>query len=255
LIVAKAKAKTIQDKYVLASNAPVEPLSAEQDAELIGAEKTLLVANSKVQELSASLNSLIGLPEDTELDLVAPTPFAEAVSLAVATNQAMATNPEVVEAEQTAIKARAGRKLAKLDYVPDVAVLGGYAYQTAVPLLPNDFSYVGVMATFTIFDSGKREHTLKMRDAQVEMAELAVVLTKAKVAATVKTSYFEMERSRLLSQLSQRIVSSSLVVNAAYQANSSEVIETRAKSEADMFGAELSYREAYARLKTLMGDN
>jgi outer membrane protein len=254
LIVARMKTKSIQDKYLIASNAPPPRLSAEQEAEMIGAEKTLVIANSKVQELSATLNGLIGFPVDTELDLVAPTPFGEGVSLAEATEKAMATNPEVVEAEQTAIKARAGRKLAKLDYIPDVAVLGGYAYQTAVPLLPNDFSYVGVMATFTVFDSGKREHTLKMRNAQVEMAELAVVLTKAKVAASVKTSYFEMDRSRALSQLSQRIVSSSLVVNAGYQPNSSEVIEVRAKLEADMFQAELAYREAFARLKTLMGD-
>lgn len=254
LIVARVKGRTIQDKYLIASNSRAPQLSAVQEAELIGAEKTLVLANSKVQELSASLNGLIGLPEETELDLVAPQPFVEEVSLAEATQKAMMTNPEVVEAEQTAIKARAGRRLAKLDYVPDVAVLGGYAYQTAVPLLPSDFSYVGVMATYTIFDSGKREHTVKMRNAQVEAAELAVVLTKAKVAASIKTSYFEMDRSRMLSQLSQRMVSTSRVVNAGYQPNSSEVLEARARVEAEMFQAELACRLAFARLKTLMGD-
>jgi outer membrane protein TolC len=255
LIVARVKAKTIQDKYLIASNSSAPRLSAEQEAELIGAEKTLVLANSKVQELSVSLNGLIGLPEETELELVAPPPVVEEVSLAEATQKAMMTNPEVVEAEQTAIKARAGRRLAKLDYVPDVVVLGGYVYQqNVVPLLPQDFTYIGVMATFTIFDGGKREHTVKMRNAQVEAAELAVVLTKAKVAASVKTSYFEMNRSRTLSELSHRMISTSLVVNAAYRPNSSEVIETRARLETEMFQAELAYREAFARLKTLMGD-
>jgi outer membrane protein TolC len=159
-----------------------------------------------------------------------------------------------VEAEQTAIKARAGRNLARLEYVSDVVVLGGYSHQNMIPLLPGDFRYIGVMATYTVFDSGKREHTVKMRNAQVEAAELAVQLTKAKVAAGVKTSYFEMDRSRTLSQLSQRMVSASRVVNAGYQADGSEVKEERARLEAEMFQAELTYREAFARLMNFMGD-
>ncbi|HSB29662.1 MAG TPA: hypothetical protein VLE19_17475, partial [Pyrinomonadaceae bacterium] len=100
---------------------------------------------------------------------------------------------------------------------------------------------------------GKREHTVKMRNAQVEAAELAVVLTKAKVAASVKTSYLEMDRSRLLSQVSQRMISTSQVVNADYHANAPEGREVRASLEAEMFRAELAYREALARLKGLMG--
>jgi len=49
-------------------------------------------------------------------------------------------------------------------------VLGGYAYQAnLMPLLPRDFSFIGAMATYSIFDGGKREHTLKQRNAQVEM--------------------------------------------------------------------------------------
>lgn len=255
LIVAQVETTKVQDKYLIASNSPVHPLSAEQEAEMIGAEKTLALANSKVQELSASLSGLVGLPEETELRLVPPAPLVEGVSLAEATQKAMITNTEVVEAEQTAIKARAGRKLAKLEYVPDVVVLGGYSHQNMFPLLPRDFSYIGVMATYTVFDSGKREHTVKMRNAQVEAAELGVQLTKAKVAASVKTSYLEMDRSRALSQLSQRMVSAARVVNAGYQADSSEVKVAKARLEAEMFQAELAYREAFARLKTLMGDH
>ena len=109
------------------------------------------------------------------------------------------------------------------------------------------------MATYSIFDGGKRQHTVKMRNAQVEAAELAVVLTKAKVAGAVKTSYLEMERSRALSQLSQRMSSASQVINAGYQTSSPDVKEARANMEAEMFRAELAYREAFGRLRSLMG--
>jgi outer membrane protein TolC len=254
LTIAEVRSKRVEDKYLVASNSPAAMLSAEQRAEMIEAEKTLVLASSKERELSASLNGLIGLPAETELELVAPAPEVEAVSLAEATDKAMASNPEVIEAEQTAIKARAGRRLAKLDYVPDVVVLGGYGNQNMLPLLPKDFTYIGVMATYTIFDAGKREHVVKQRNAQVEMAELGVELTKAKVAASVKTSYFEMERSRTLSQLSQRMISASQVVNAGYKADHSEVNEARASMEAEMFRAQFAYREAFGRLKNLMGE-
>ncbi len=254
LTVAQVKSQRVQDKYLIASNSPSVQLSAEQQAEMIGAEQKLVNARSKMRELAASLNGLLGLPADTELQLVPPPPEVGTVSLAEASQKALESNPEVIEAEQTAIKARAGRKLAKLDYVPDVVVLGGYAYQNSViPLLPKDFSFIGLMATYSIFDGGKREHTLKQRNAQVEMAELAVTLTKAKVSAGVKTSYFEMERSRTLSEMAQRMMSASLVVNASYQADSLAAKEARAGMEAEVFRAELAYREALGRLKELMG--
>jgi len=164
-------------------------------------------------------------------------------------------NPEVIEAEQTAIKAHAGLTLTKLQYVPTVAITGGYANQSAISdrVLPKDFSYIGVIATFTIFDGFKREHSVKEAQAQAEMADLAVQLTKAKVAAGVKSSYFELDRSRQLYQLARRMVSAARVVDASYQPDNPEVESAQAKMEADMFRADFEYRQAYAKLKTLLG--
>ena len=44
------------------------------------------------------------------------------------------------------------------------------------------------------------------------MADLGVQLTKAKVAAGVKSSYLELDRSRQLYQLARRMVSATQVV-------------------------------------------
>ena len=74
------------------------------------------------------------------------------------------------------------------------------------------------------------------------------------MAGAAKSSYFELERSRKLSQLARRMVSASKVVEASYQPDNPEVDSARAKMEADMFRAELEYRQAYARVKSLMGD-
>jgi outer membrane protein TolC len=171
-----------------------------------------------------------------------------------AVDKAVQANIAVVEAEQTAVKAKAGSALSKMQYFPSIAIVGGYANQNALNIiLPRDFSYIGVIATYTVFDFGKRERGVKESDAQAEMAELAVPLTKAKVSAEVKSSYFELERSRKLSQMARRMVSASQVVEASVKSADLDVESAQAKMEADMFRAELEYRQAYARLKSLMG--
>jgi outer membrane protein TolC len=250
---ANADAKKIRAKWLTASSSGVTSVSTEQETDMISAEKAVLGPASKVKELTASLDEMLGLPEGTKLELVPPDPLVENVSLNEATEKATA-NPEVIEAEQTAIKAHAGLTATKLQYVPTVGVLGGYVFQDAINLvLPRSFSYLGVSASWTIFDFGKREHGVKEVKAQAEMADLGVQLTKAKVAAAVKSSYYELERSRQFTQLARRMASSARLVEASYKPDDPEVESARAKLEADMFRAELEYRQAYAKLKALMG--
>jgi outer membrane protein TolC len=255
LTIAEAAAKKIQTKWLMASNSGTPITSPEQQTEMLGAEKAFMLSTSKVKELTASLDGLVGLPDGTTLELVPPEPLVEDTSLIEATQKATAANPEVIEAEQTAVKAHAGLTLTKLQYVPTVAITGGYANQNAISdrVLPQDFSYIGVIATYTLFDGFKREHGVKELKAQAEMADLGVELTKAKVAAGVKSSYFELDRSRQLYQLARRMVSSVGVVSASYKSGDPEVESAQAKMEADMFRAELEYRQAYAKLKGLTG--
>jgi outer membrane protein TolC len=256
LITAEVEARKIQAKWLTASNSGSPRISPEQEADMIAAEKAVSLPASKVRELTASLLGMVGLPEGTKLELVAPEPLVEDLSLDEVAGKAAAANPEVVEAEQTAVKAHSGSKLSKMAYFPTVAIIGGYANQNLMSnaVLPQDFSYIGVLGTWTLFDFGKREHAMKGATAQAEAADLGVQLTKAKVAAGVKSSYYELERSRKLSQLARRMVSATQVIEASYKSDDPEVESARAKMEADMFRAELEYRQAYARLKNLMGD-
>jgi Outer membrane efflux protein len=252
LEVARANAGALRNKQLLASSAAMLPDHQEDDSE---SARALVIAGSKVRELTASLNLLLGYPIEQELELATPVTQVEEISLKEAADTAMATNPEVVEAEQTVAKARAASKLSKLDYVPDVAVLGGYAYNgNAIPALPRDFSFIGIMGSYTLFDFGKREHTIKERTAGVSMAETALELTKAKVAAAVKTSYFEMDRSRQLSALARRLSDAIPVERVGYAKDDSELAVARAKVEIEMLQADLDYRQALAQLKTLMGE-
>ena len=253
---AKVKATETGNKWLLASTSATPVASGSHEEELIETSNALAVATTRVKELTASLDDLLGWPPDTELQLVPPDPRFEDISIKEATNKALAANPEVIEAEQTVVKARAASTLQKLAYVPVVAAMGGYAYNSnSVPLLPRDFSFIGIVATYNVFDFGKREHTIKGANAQAEMAELALQLTKAKVAASVKNSHLELERSRQLSELTRRLDSAIRVQRISYDENGAEVIAAKtARVEAEMFQSDLEYRQALANLKTLMGE-
>jgi outer membrane protein TolC len=256
LAFSKLNATETENKWLVASNAVVPVASGRGDEELIETSNGLAIATTKVQELTAALDEMLGWPPGTELQLVPPDPRFENITLREATDKALAANPEVIEAEQTVVKAQAAATIQKLAYVPTVAAMGGYAYNNnAVPLLPRDFSFIGIVATYNVFDFGKREHTIKGANAQAEMAEIALQLTKAKVAAAVKNSHFELERLRQLSELTRRLDSAIQLQRASYEENGAEILAAKkARVEAEMFQADLDYRQALATLKTLMGE-
>jgi len=252
----KAKATKTENKWLVASSSAIPVASVSHDEELMETSNALAIATTRVKKLTASLDDMLGWPPDTELELVPPDPGFEEISLNEATTKALAANPEVVEAEQNVAKARAASTIQKLAYVPTVAAIGGYAYNNnALPLLPRDFSFIGIVATYNLFDFGKREHTIEGANAQAEMAELTVRLTKAKVAASVKNSHFELQRLRQLSELTRRLASAIQIQRTSYEENSAEnTAAKRAKVEAELFQADLNYRQALATLKTLMGE-
>ena len=226
-----------------------------QQTDALRVERTQTAVAGEVARLTAALIGLLGLGPDTRLELDPPAPLVENLTLKDALAQAQASpSLEVVEAEQTAVKARSAANLARFAYVPGVAIIGGYVHQDALSdtVLPENFAYVGVIATYTLFDSLKRERAVKEAAAQQQAADLGVQLTKAKAAAAVKSAYMELERSRDAYHFARQMLSASRT-GVRLVSNSDNAEASRARAEADVFRAEQRYREAYAAL-TLIAD-
>jgi outer membrane protein TolC len=242
------------ERRPLYASAAVDPVRVNSEQEVgLEARKAIDTAAGSVRELTASLNRLMGWPADTELELAVPDPFVENISLQEVADKSTAANPALVEAEQTVVKARAASSLSKLAYVPTVAAVAGYAFQNVLPAVNSNFGYGGVMASYTLFDFGKREHAVKEAHARVEMAVTALQLTKAKLAADVKKSYFELERSRQLSQVVQKMGSSTaLLMRISSDSENPEVRKARADVELEMLEADFAHRQAFNRLKALI---
>jgi outer membrane protein TolC len=259
---ARANVEIAENKLQIASAAaaPVDGMT-ERETALLEAKKALLAASDKVTDLTNSLTDLTGLPEDARLELVPPPPVViEADSSPQQPQQpqkprpVIAYNPEIVEAEETVVKAKAAHRLAKLEYVPDAVITGGYMFQTGIPALPDDFSWIGVIATWALFDFGKRERTIKERGAQVTMAKANLEMVRAKVAAAAQKTVVDLDRTRRILELTRQVASLQRAATARDRDPGPEAKAALAKAEAEMFQAELDYRMAYAQMKRAEGE-
>src|SRR5207253_5483617 len=122
---------------------------------------------------------LIDVPACTQFDLVEPPlPLAPVKCADEAVGLALANSPDIREAEQNIAKARAAVRAAKLDYVPSIAVVGGYSNQTAADYIQPNIGFVGVIGTYTFVDWGKRRNTIRERNELVAMATLKTQQTQ-----------------------------------------------------------------------------
>ena len=129
---------------------------------LVEARQGLRQIQKQVVELQKQLNGLLDLPADTVMELVEPErPTLPYRSVEEVIPLALEISPELQEVHQTILKAEAGVAAGKLDYLPSVAVVGGYVNQSAASYIQQNFGYVGVVASYTFVDWGKRKSVLR----------------------------------------------------------------------------------------------
>src|SRR5262249_50054597 len=145
----------------------------------VEARQALQQVEKQVADLQEQMNGRLGLPLCTALELVEPPlpllPFRCADDVVAL---ALASSPEVREAQQTIAKAQAALSAGKLDYVPSVAVIGGYLNQTGQSNIQQDVGYIGAVASCTFVDWGKRKNVIHERQDLVAMATLKLQQTE-----------------------------------------------------------------------------
>ena len=65
--------------------------------------------------------------------------------------------------------------------LPNIAVVGGYANQTAASYMQQDIGFVGVVGSYTFFEWGKRRNTVRGGENLVALAKLKVQQTQDEV--------------------------------------------------------------------------
>jgi outer membrane protein TolC len=251
-------ARRIQTALELQAKLLAELLSARPIPELrvalVEVQQGLAQLRGQVQQLNDLLNNLLDLPPCTVLELVDPMPPALTVHCAdEAAQLALTNNPEVREAEQNIAKAEAALQVARMAYVPDVTIIGAYGNQTAASYIQDNFGYVGLTATYTFWDWGKRREIKQQRDTQIAMAHENLRVTMDKVQLDARKAYVAFEQAREAFQLAGEMVKARKEVEKS--ATGAAALQAKAdtsKAELEYMKDEIAYRVAYAQVAALV---
>lgn len=230
--------------------------SLEARTALVESKQGLQEVSNQVADLQEQLAILLDLPTCTQFDLAEPPmPPAPVRCADEAVSLALASSPDVHEAVETIAKARAAVCAAKLDYVPSVALIGGYTNQTFADYIQPNIGYVGVMGSYTFVDWGKRRYTIRERDELVAMASLKLQQTQDTVRQNTLKAFRDYETSQQALQLAAELVAvrTEAVKAAATPEAKFKATKDATTAQVDYVKADLAHRIAYVKLMALLG--
>ena len=223
-----------------------------------------MTADLQLADLKTELNDLLGLRLDTELELdpAVPTSF-ETLSKMDYTKIAWSENPEILAAEETVRKARAGVAAAKTAYIPDITAFARQSYQDGVPFLVHNFGTFGISLNYDVFDFGKRRAAVREQNDAVVEAQLNLERLKEEVAVSIERSYDKVERTKTMVDVarqvvnlrdeSDRLAANQLTYGVVNVSDRRQASAARYKAQADLLQASLAHLLAQAELEQAVG--
>jgi len=179
----------------------------ESRAQSLEAKQDLLSTELQLSDLTMQLNDAIGLPLTTPLALETNVhPVAGVCEREECVKAALASHPEVAEAQAELDKASAAVRLAKREYIPDLEAFARYSYQDNVPFLARNFGTFGVHLGIDLFDGGRRAAAVGEHKAQVSQAEENLARVREEVELRVQTAWNKLERTREMVKVSDELL-------------------------------------------------
>jgi outer membrane protein TolC len=233
-------------------------------AELLQGQQSVLTAELQLEDYTAELNDLLGLPLDTKLELD-PEVAAnfETLPKDEYVKEAWEENPEIRAAEQAVLKARAGVAAAKTAYIPDITAFARHSYQDGVPFFVRNFGTVGISMNYTLWDFGKRRATVREHSAQLAEAQENLEHLKEQVAVAVERSYNKLARTKSMVDVATQVAqlrqeSERLATNQAAQgvvliSDVRHATAAHYEAKAELLQASLGYLLAWAELERTVG--
>jgi outer membrane protein len=246
----------LQETVVVQAIGPTP--APEARISLIELRQGMAQVQGQVQELTDQMNDLLGLPAGTSLELVDALPASPPVQSAEqAVQLAMTGSPDIREAEQTILKAEAALQVARMSYLPDVNVVGGYANQTGASYIQQNIGYLGVTANYTFWEWGKKQNVTSQRQADLAMAHQNLQVTRDKIALDTRKAFGAFEQAGTVYQLAGEMAQARQDAErtAPNQAAALAAKAATAAAQLEAMKAEIAYRVAHAQLQAAIGNS
>jgi outer membrane protein TolC len=243
----------------------LEQESIESRAQSLQSKQELLSTDLQLSDLKLKLNDLMGLPLTTGLDLdPAVSEFQEACSREECVKAALASHPEVREAQAEVQKAEAAIRLAKTDiWVPDVEAFARYSHQENVPFLAHNFGTFGVHFGYDLFDGGRKRAVLREHQSQLAQAKENLAKLADEVELAVETAYNKLERTQEMLKVSEEVLAlrsessrvrqQELLQGAALKSQAAMAAAQEFDAKALLLQSQLDYSEAHDEFIHAMG--
>ncbi len=184
--------KYVSEKVVLESE------SLEVKAKLAAERLQLMQAQDKFQTAKENLNNL--LARDLEIDFRVTedkqlSPIEQ--NLKAAQAKALAQNPKVKEAEIKMGQADTARRLARSEYLPDLAASFHYLSPFGVNFLPTNIMAVGLELNWEPFDWGRRRDVVNQKTMAVEQSKLNLSEVQSQVVINLNQQFRALQEARL----------------------------------------------------------
>jgi outer membrane protein len=258
-----AKLKLYDVESALLAQKTVNVDKAGLLANIAEQEQTILQLDIQAQDYMDDLKQITGLTTHNlfleNVDIAAST----MPSLEDSRSVAFVNNVDLSIANLYQKKSDLGIKAALQSYMPEVGILGGYFYQTGNGVFPNNNPFAGINFRWNIQDVVANKHVVEQRRLLSKQANENLANTHEQLNTDLNKSYNKIMQVNNLVAVAQKAayyrkeeLKIQLDKSASGLNTKVDVLNAKsslAKSEADLYAAQLSYRLAVTDLNILEG--
>lgn len=193
--------KNVNAQYTVGTVAKSDVLGTQ--VQMANAEQNLINANNSYDVAIASLNNVMGLPTDTELNLTDSLDYnVYEIPLEECTAYARSNRPDVLMADYQVAIAEAGVQQAKAGYMPKVSAQASKSWAGEDPFgseetdkryAQNNNWTAGVVLSWDIWDNNVTQSKVNQSKAAVAKAEAAAENTRQSGDLEVRTAYLNLK--------------------------------------------------------------
>jgi outer membrane protein TolC len=258
-----AKIKLFDVESALLSGKTVEADKVGLQANIANEEQNILKLDIQAQDYTGDLKQLTGLVADSFFLVKVDIAPIAMPSLEESKSVALVDNVDLKIANLNSAKAKLGIKAARQSYLPDVGFVGGYLYQGGNRALPNNNPFAGINFRWNLQDVISNKHVVKQRVLLLKQANENVSNTQEQLINDIEKAHNKIRQAKALIAVAQKTVNYrkeemkiQLDKGAAGLNTKTDILNVQsllAKSEADLYEAQLSYRIAVSDLEILEG--
>lgn len=262
-----SRAKLNDAESALAAGKTVEASRYGLAAAVADEEQNLLRLKIQYDDYSADLKQLTGLDPDQE---ISPEPLTEDEEIVPASpadtslSLAAGRNSDLKIAFLTTQKAGYSIRASKFSYLPDIGIMGGYAYQKGTIIYPKNNAFIGASLKWNLQDMLFNRTIQLQRSFAKKQADESLANTREQVSRDIMKALRKLRQSEELINVASKAVSyrkedfriqtdrhnSGLSLEADLLGAKAAL----AKAEADYLSARMNYRIARSDLEILTGN-